>query len=253
MVLSDSRLKIKRANKHIEDIKARLRLLHDSQTSVVDVDTKTGCETLKYDFPDAETAFSDIALMLGDAVHNLNCALDYAWLETVKRLAPNSIGRRTKLPVRKTLDELEGSLKKAEIDQACLALFKFMMNQIQPYHGGNPAIWPIHVLDNRDKHRLLIPVLTSAFVERMEVEDKRAGGERFTGYASTGDFQKPPYFMTFERGLHIKNHSKLTARIIVYAETGYILSVPETLSDYSHYIDRVVEFFEIFLEAQPSG
>jgi hypothetical protein len=251
MVFLDSRLKVERANKHIKDIESSLRMLHDSQTSAVNVDPETGCETLIYEFPNVDAVFSDVALMLGDAVHNLNCALDYTWLETIKRLAPDAVNDRAKFPVRRTANELEGSLKKAEIDIASPALFNFMIRQIQPYDGGNAAIWPIHRLDIRDKHRLLIPVFTTAHVEQLEMEDET--GEPITGVASTGDiFQKPPYRMPFRAGLHIKDYSKLTARILVHTSTGYIISVPETLRDYSHFIGSLVEAFERFLETQIS-
>src|SRR5450631_1618298 len=126
MVFKDSRLKIERAEKHIADIKSRVRALHESQTSSIEMHVAAGGETLKYEFDDT-SALTDIALMLGDAIHNLNCALDYAWLQTVERLVPSAVNDRAKFPVYKTINELEGSLKKANVQTAPPALFHFMM------------------------------------------------------------------------------------------------------------------------------
>src|SRR5271156_6411477 len=98
MVLHNSRLKIDRANKHIADIKKRLVALQDSEASAIEIDSETGGERLKHDFGD-RMAFRDIALMLGDAIHNLKCALDYTWLETIQGLAPAAVSSFAKFPV----------------------------------------------------------------------------------------------------------------------------------------------------------
>jgi hypothetical protein len=251
MVLRDSRLKIDRANKHIADIEARIRTLHDSQTSVIEMDQNTGCETLKYEFPDV-TAFTDIALMLGDAIHNLNCALDYTWLQTIEKVAPYLIGDRAKFPVGKTVNDVEGLLRKVSVHIKTPALFNFIVRQIQPCDGVGSEIWPAHTLDIRDKHRLLIPVMTTGHIDCLEVEDET--GEVFKGPAFSPDFQKPPYYLPFRRGLHIKNKPQLTAQIVIeYEKLGYPPSVPQTIIDYSRYILAVVKLFERFLEAQISS
>lgn len=136
MLLKDSRLKIKRANKHIADIEARIVLLHETDTATVDINPDTGGESLKHDFTDAPAAFDDIALMVGDAVHNLNCALDYTWFQTIERLVPAAVDDRAKFPVRKAIEELQGWLTKTEINLASPNLYSFMVDVIKPCDGG---------------------------------------------------------------------------------------------------------------------
>ena len=148
MLLKDSRLKIDRAKEHIRNIEIRLKLMNESDTAVVEIHPHTGGEILKHDFADT-SAFSDIALMLGDAVHYLNCALDYTWLQTIERLAPRAVTRHAKFPVGQTIDDLENALRGGKIDTSSSKLFNFVVTQIQPYSGGNYAIWPIHNLDIR--------------------------------------------------------------------------------------------------------
>jgi hypothetical protein len=239
MLLKDSRLKIKRANKHIADIEARIVLLHETDTATVDINPDTGGEILKHDFTDAPAAFDDIALMVGDAVHNLNCALDYTWFQTIERLVPAAVDDRAKFPVRKAIEELQGWLTKTEINLASPNLYSFMVDVIKACDGG--AIWPVHSMDIRDKHRLLIPVLSAGHIDGIEVEDE--SGEIFRGFGA-GDIQRPPYYIAFRKGLRIKKKGKLTATIIVEdRDFGYYMHIPETLRHYSHFILGIIKNF----------
>src|ERR1700693_5081411 len=208
MVFHDCRLKIDRANKHIADIDARIVRLHETDTARIDIHPETGGEILTHTFSDT-TAFNDIALMLGDAVHNLNCALDYTWLQTIERLLPTPVDDRAKFPVRKSIKELEGWMAKAGIDSAHPALFLHMLDKVQHCHGGDEAIWAIHNLDIR--HRLLIPVLSTGHIDGISVMDQH--GETWRGYGSSAGLQRPPYVIQYEPGLHIKDKGKLTALI----------------------------------------
>jgi hypothetical protein len=242
-----SRLKIERANEHISNIETRIALLHDTDTARVDTDPTTGGEFLEHTFVDVH-AFDDIALMVGDALHNLKCALDYTWLVTIQELIPALVDDRAKFPVRKTPKEVEGWLTYAEVNISCPNLHRFMLDKVQPYDGGNVALWTIHNFSNRDKHRLIIPVLAAGHIDGIEVEDER--GERFFG-SGVGDFQKPPYFILFKKGLHVKNKGKLTAHVGVQDEkSGCFMHVPHTLVHYSRIISKLIELFEGFLEAE---
>lgn len=245
MLFQDARLKIERANKHIADIEARIGLLKESEVSTIEIDPNTRCESLKYDFADTK-AFSDIALILGDVIHNLKCALDYTWLRTIEIVVPVAVGKFAKFPVYETLDELKTALKGRKIDILASTLFDFMVNEVQPCMGGNPAIWPIHKLDIRDKHRLLIPILSSGTVVNVKVQDE--AGEIWSGRGSSQAFQRPPYVITFEAGYRVNDKGKFSADIIVEDVDipDSVLLVPSTLKRYSGLVSRIVECFEIF-------
>jgi len=246
MIFNDARLKIERANHHINCAKTRIARMHETDTARIDVNEKTGGEILTHDFTDA-TAFDDIALIVGDAVHNLNCALDYTWLQTIERFAPSLVKDRAKFPVHKTINEVQGSLAKAEVDTICQNLYRFMLDAIKPCEGGDHAIWPIHSLDNRDKHRLLLPVLSQATLTGIRVVDEH--GETWPGFGATAAFQRPPYIIAYERGIHVKDKGKITAQIAVQnGKLGYPVLIPESLMTYAHFILRTVELFEAFGE-----
>jgi hypothetical protein len=239
--LSESLQKIERANKHIADIEARIRALPDSYVATIETNPKAGNEVIKHDLRDANTA-TNLALMIGDAIHNLKCALDYAWLGTIKRFVPSAVSKFTKFPVYPTGGELENALKGLKIDTACPKLFELMVCEIRPYDGGNDAIWFVHNLDILDKHKLLIPVVSFAAIEGIELENDR--GETARGGTWSTE-QVPPYFVPIENGWHIRNKGKVTVHVdFDRAATTLGLPVVGTLSSYSRVILKVVEHLE---------
>lgn len=181
MYLLEARAKIERANVHIGDFERRVDALEPTDTALVEIHPEHGAERLTHTLD--ESGFDQTALVTGDTVHNLNCALDYTWLQTIERLAPANARNRAKFPVHKTIEELNGTLRKGNVDTTCPHLFSFIVGEIQPYNGGNPAIWPIHCFANRDKHRLLIPVPAESNISRIEVQDRT--GERWPGFGSS--------------------------------------------------------------------
>jgi hypothetical protein len=83
------RVKIQRADKHIAEVDAILDSFHqpDSYTVLEDRDPHTGQKFIEYGFAKIISG-EDLAVAMGDAVHNLKCALDYAWIHCMKKLAP---------------------------------------------------------------------------------------------------------------------------------------------------------------------
>ena len=75
---ANAHLKIERADKHIADIEQRLRISSDRYGPSLHIDMKTGEQFLAYYLRDRELR-RDIALIVGDAIHNLRCALDIVW------------------------------------------------------------------------------------------------------------------------------------------------------------------------------
>jgi len=76
MNFHSARLKIDRAKHHIADVESVITALPNSYTATVEINPKGGNEVLKHDLRDRDKIINDIALTLGDAVHNLHCALD---------------------------------------------------------------------------------------------------------------------------------------------------------------------------------
>jgi hypothetical protein len=152
-----SRLKIQRAKKHIDDIKALLVAFTKSDFYTVSVEKNVERRTnyLRFDVEKLPFPFYDAALLVGDTLHNLRSALDLVYYGMVSNPT-----KWTRFPIFDTRETLVGALntalKKKQISQD---IYDLVLNTIQPYYAGNYSLWALHDLNIRDKHQLLVPVV----------------------------------------------------------------------------------------------
>lgn len=167
-----ARLKIKRANEHILDANERIEDITspDSQTIWIEVDAEAKFRTVYYQLEKLGD-LPDVALVVGDAIHNLRTALDYSWIEIVRALMPSKVGKYTKFPIRQNIEDLEAGLKSHSIDTLQPRLFRFMISDIKPYLTGNDMLVFLHDMDIMDKHKLLIPTTNYGSVNGVKLRD----------------------------------------------------------------------------------
>lgn len=228
-----ARLKVKRANKHIVDMEVVIDLLKERLLVAAHVNAEGGYEYIKCDFatPADREALDEISVILGDAIHNLKCALDHAWLETVKRLMPSKDWARTKFPSYAFRNELEMALRRMTIDVGAPRLFLLLMDNIKPYDGGDYFIRTVHALDLQDKHRLLIPVVHYSSIGDIVV--KNQSGNLVHG-STWGTTDPLPHFVEFARGLHIENPGSASFEVMFqYGNAGRETRAVDSLRFYS--------------------
>jgi hypothetical protein len=140
MQFHGARLKVDRANKHIEEIDRNIRNLSDPDTHTVTagVDPHTGQKLIHYDIP--QNIPTNLALVIGDAVHNLRTALDYAWLQTIERVVPSAVSDFAKFPIYPSLKVLEAALKGRKIDTVSPRLYELIVSHLKPYGGGDHSL-----------------------------------------------------------------------------------------------------------------
>jgi len=245
-----ARLKIKRANKHIEDVKAAIGFLKERLVVTANINPHTGSEFIKCEFAELadRESFENLPTLIGDAVHNLKCALDHAWFETVCRLMPERDWERarTKFPCVMSRKELEGALRKLEINITLPNFFNLILNEIKPYDGGDFAVRAVHELDLRDKHRLLIPTTHYSSIGDIYVEDK--SGRVHKG-DTWGTDMPLPHFVEFETGLHIKDPGRASFEVMFqHGNASRETRAVDTLQLYSRFISKIVELLEEFRE-----
>jgi hypothetical protein len=246
MTFSDSRAKIERADEHISELEKRLADLPNSYISRVEINPDFSYQTLVHDIVDRDKFLTQIALMIGDAVHNLKCALDYAWIKTIEIAAPSALGNFAKFPVYPTREGLEAALRGTKIHVSCPRLFDLMLDEIRPYQRGNFAVWEVYVLDKRDKHRLLIPLQPYGNISGIELQDESGVIHRGSTW---GTDQPLPYYVTFATNLSVKDKGKLFFSIAI-DETLFAGApgVQDTFSMHSRMILEVVQSLEAFVE-----
>jgi hypothetical protein len=204
-------LKVDRANKHIVDIKETIRDLQNSYASTVEHDSKTGVVTLKYDSLEAPRLVSQIALMFGDAVHNLRTSLDYVWFAIMRQIDPAIADKYTKFPFKDTLQELDAALNGRKINVIAPRLFDGMRTEIKPYRGGNDGLCRLHDLDIADKHLLLTPVVSYSSISGGTVEDDAGRPHDLNTHGIEGD---GPFYVSLFPGYKIKGHGHISVTVL---------------------------------------
>jgi hypothetical protein len=168
----NSRLKIERAKQYIRDLHSRILIFGASDFYGISVDKNTniGEQTLKIEVRNSLPA--DIALIIGDAAHNLKSSLDIAINEVIYRRLGH-YDDFAKFPMRKTRDDLVAVINGALIKQASEKVTNFIVDVVKPYKGGNDALWALHDLNVLDKHRSLLPVMQVTSITGFCAEDDR--------------------------------------------------------------------------------
>ena len=198
MQLLYARAKIGRANKHLDDLRRMIDALASAYVATVELNSETGHQAIKYALPDGQPLSKwllESALVIGDAVHNLKSALDHAWYALVAKADSTLVGKSTKFPVRDTSQEVESALHGSRIDVAIPALHQLIVGKLKPFKGGDGAIWPLHQLNNWDKHRLLTPVLQYFSPSGIEIEHEGGRVEKPLVMATWQ--QEGPYYVGY--------------------------------------------------------
>jgi hypothetical protein len=236
-------LKVERANKHIADIDKRLLTSSDTNGPSMHFYGKTGEQSIYYGLTD-RTLRSDIALMVGDAIHNLHSALDIAYRETIRLLSPDGYSAtHTKFIVSENRKHLESSLTKTAKVSANSPLFDFLVERVKPYRekGGDSDICAIHDLDIDDKHHLLIPILTVVGVDGVELENEDGTTDHFTIATTRLNAYRAPVPL----GSKFKNHGKVRFQVTFREGTPtHNLEVVPTLLRFSRKTLRIVKILQ---------
>lgn len=149
------RAKICRAKRHIDELKPLVeRFLAKNPYEVIEYkDAETGANRAKVKIsanPDPLWG-----LIIGDAIHNLRSALDLLYCQLLdKRSGSTEYGDFQILDSKTNFDGRARPIAKRIGTEA----WEVLRDVVQPYRGGNNALWCLHKLDLVDKHRLLLVV-----------------------------------------------------------------------------------------------
>lgn len=242
-----SRLKIYRASIHIAELEREIRTFEkDAHTLLIEPDTESQYNVIHYGVHKG-FATQLVALIIGDAIHNLKTALDFAWVAALDIIAPGfNFKKDAKFPVNKDAAGLKSALINGQIYEVSPNLVKTICEEIRPYKGGNDFIYSLHRLDIRDKHRLLIPTTHATTADGIEFEDE--SGNTVTGYSFTV-IGTQVIDAPIKKHLRVKNQGKVSLRVLFGEGPAQGALVPSTLKLYSKIVLETVEALEAFCEA----
>jgi hypothetical protein len=158
MLLTSSKAKIDRADKHLAELVSEISGFHARQPYYLVEDTQSEPGHDVYRVHIKEPIPDTWGTIVGDTIHNLRSALDTL---AVALLAANGVTSRDKLknahfPIGSTEQGLEDQIARyiPRASPDAIALVR----ACKPYKGGNDAYWRLNQLDILDKHVVIVPV-----------------------------------------------------------------------------------------------
>ena len=166
--VSRVRLKIKRAEKHIDDLEIAIQRFIDSKPYKIGAKPHpvVAIEHTTLFIEEVKPVPNDIALILGDAIHNLRSALDHLAWQLVEA-GGGTPSKETYFPICETPQQYASALGKGEIKRMRTGAEK-VLSSVQPHQTSDQTLWLLHQLDIVDKHRLLLTI--GAFMDKWGVD-----------------------------------------------------------------------------------
>jgi hypothetical protein len=165
-----TRLKIRRAEHHIRDLKAALEAYCRSNFCRIGIDAggEDGKSVVRMertrDLP------NEIPLILGDAIHDLRAALDFLACDIV-RSGGKQPTRYTRFVFDSSRDKLVATLEPGTLKAARPDLVELIVDTIKPYKGGDDTLCGLNDLDLDERHKLLLPVIAIVSLHNVAIRD----------------------------------------------------------------------------------
>src|ERR1035437_2342116 len=235
------RVKIERANKHLDELEAAVLSLGEATFKLISLDSQpeTGKPFLNVRplniYPPNSPAIA------GDMIHNLRCALDHLPFPLVMvgvsfGETPPKKWEDIQFPIMYSLKGYEG--RKGRHLQGALREAIEAIDALKPYKGGNEALWLLRRLDNTDKHSFLWPI----------GEDVIVGGVSLKAYE--------PYFASLDLPKNNQNMNLSVEETLIEPAVGRANALLPTLHKLTHIVSNIITGFLPLLqdnEATPAA
>ncbi|HEY2975894.1 MAG TPA: hypothetical protein VGJ48_25495 [Pyrinomonadaceae bacterium] len=164
--LSEIRLKVERAIKHIDDLAAVCKSFIDSTPYSLGRETDPTTGYYHFGVNNVQTPPVAVGLIAGDAIHNLRSALDHVACHLVLANG-NTPSRQTCFPIFDSAAKYQAmdARKVRGMSQGAIDA----IDAAKPYKGGNEALYTLHELDIADKHHSLLATLVSVTQATIDV------------------------------------------------------------------------------------
>ena len=154
------RLKIERADKHIDDLRDALSAFFGSKPYKVTAQRDPQTRKMIYYLASVQPVPADISLITGDVIHCLRDALDHLAQQLYLVGTGNANGFRDKtgFPIMPSAEKFKSNFpgKVEGMRQDAIDAIRC----IEPYPTGNGAdLYTFHRLNNIDKHRIIVTLV----------------------------------------------------------------------------------------------
>lgn len=200
------KLKVKRANRHIDELNACLsEFVETDFCSLAIEEDAQGHNIVRIEM--RKNLPCEVPLMIGDAIHNLHSALDITFCDLV-RMSGETPDEYTKFVFRDTRDNLVGALKQGKLKAAKAGIIDVIADTIKPYKGGNDALYALHDIDILDKHLLLVPAVSLYGLHDVSLKTAMGGFLVFDFMEVEGGVGPECHLVRVQQGLKVERYGK---------------------------------------------
>jgi hypothetical protein len=259
-------LKVQRANYHINEIMGHSQPLASHLfeitwikaiglpcgSSYAPVSSDPESQVVELAFLPKQPIREYFALMIGDAIHNLRTALDYA-ATAIVRAAEHDTSfvtfpfheERQDLvaPQSKGIRQIQAALPNADVEG-------FFKNTVKAYRDGNLPLWTISKLDKIDKHNFILPTVSTASAFN-PIMGGQSGNINFmsVGSITSNDASQPFGLLRMDAANGLPNHDHVQVSCDIAFPYGQFFSglpVVPTLTNASEVVLEALKALERF-------
>ncbi|UVK57595.1 hypothetical protein DBIPINDM_008206 (plasmid) [Mesorhizobium sp. AR02] len=246
-VMKGTRLKVKRANSHIDALIRDTAVLPRDLYEVTNGPHYSNFLLAKPDsfalaFRPKEPIPEHFGAIMGDAVNNLREALDY-WINAAVRCVGPA--RKLHFPFVGTGENLVASRHYVAIEKAFPDAAKFIAKDIDPRRDANLPLWAVTGLSNDNKHNDFLPIVSIATVG---VERASSMGVYISDGTFGGDSESPFVMIASKSPIAAQKDLKVSAQIAFQKGTVFEYEpVIPTLANMSKVVSQTLDALEKFI------
>lgn len=230
-----SHLKVKRANKHINELNDFTNAFGKVGGYRMTVKRNQNRDWL-ISIRLLEEVSDDISLIVGDVIHNLRAAFDLAAHEMVKLFngKPNC---HTKFPFEKTRPKEVAALEGGVIQGLPLGVIAGIITAIDPYQGRDDPLYALHAMDIADKHHTLIQTRSVATMIVNTTSNTGRMGYLLAATGEPGDVGE----VTVPHNAEIEDYGEPMLHVSFDKVKGFEnQSIIPTLHQFSHLVTKML-------------
>lgn len=247
-VSKNAKLKIKRANNHIDSLIRESSPLSRDLYEVVNgpgrsIAVLANPDCFYLTFQPKQPIAEHFGAIIGDVVNNLREALEY-WINAAL-MAKTGATVKAYFPFSEKWEDLETSPNYPLVKRTFPDLAQFILENIKPCRNANLDLWAATSLCNQNKHNDFIPTVSVVNITNINI---RAGGLVMNDCALGGDANRPLKLIRSAAPISIKQDFS-TSISIVFPQGAVFENQPviPTLTNMSEVVAQTINALDQFL------
>ena len=244
-MFENAKLKSEWAKHHIRELETQFRAFIERNPYRVGAghNANTGKTAIRLIFH--EKLPTSVALIIGDAVHNMRTALDHMTWELIG-LDGGTQDRYLKFPTGDNRVNFESSCQGIKTPTQAI---RDLLKSLEAFPSGKgDVLYRLHLLDNSDKHTVLTPVIRAAKVSKLLIFNAdRTLNTTLINNTFAGDTGPLADIWQVPTGGYVEFDPEVKATPDIFF--GPVLGVParpvfEALSEFSHAVSSAIDIIE---------